>query len=39
MQLCASIGAESYDVARVRRNFWLIENNVEHVADDRYWRP
>jgi hypothetical protein len=39
MQLCASIGAKSYDVAGVRRNFGLIENHVEHVVSDRYWRP
>ena len=30
MQFCASIGAESYDVAGIRWNFRLIENDVEH---------
>jgi hypothetical protein len=30
MQPGAGIGAEADDVTGVRRNFWLIENNVEH---------
>lgn len=31
MQLCASIGAEADDVAGIGRDFWLVENDMEHV--------
>jgi hypothetical protein len=37
MQLCASIGAESDDVAGVRGNFRLIEDDVEHDEDRGLW--
>ena len=36
MQRCACVGAEPNDVAGVRRNFRLIENDVEHVKIGAY---
>jgi len=39
MQPCARIGAQPYDVAGVRGNFRLKENDVEHAVRDWYGRP
>jgi hypothetical protein len=37
MQRCACVGAEPNDIAGVRRNFGLIENDVEHGKDRSLW--
>jgi hypothetical protein len=39
MQLCASIGAESNDVAGVGGNFRLEENDLEHAVRSSDGRP
>jgi len=37
MQPRAGIGAQSYDIAGVRGNFRLIQNDVEHGEDRSLW--
>lgn len=37
MQAAARVGAQTDNVARVGRNFWLIQNNGKHIIENNFY--